>query len=109
MEEDIKKVTNIINTHGICNTFKMVQQIMEENNNITVSNKYVKREVSEDIINQLTENNLQMWVVSEKQSFKRIADRLGCHPDIVSNAAKKYNIKSHYTAQIRNIISSRRR
>ena len=108
MEEDINKISSIIKTHGILNTLKMLQQILEDKNDIKVTNKYIKREVSQTILEQLTENNLRMWVVDEKQSFKRIADRLGCHPDIVSNAAKKYDIKSHYTQQIRNIISNRR-
>ena len=108
MEDDIEKLRSVIKTYGVFDTFNMLKSLLEEKNNISESNKYIKREVSQEIIDSLTENNLRMWVIDEKQSFRRIADRLGCHPDIVSNYAKKYGIKSHYTPQLCALISNRR-
>lgn len=107
MEEDIKKMSEVLKTHGIIDTLKMIKNVIEDN--VERNDIYVKREISQEITNQLTESNLRMWVVDEKQSFKRIAERLGCHPDVVGAAAKKYGIKSHYTSKICMIINNRRR
>ncbi len=105
MEEDIKKIHDILKQHGILNTLQMLKEILD--NNVTKNDTYIKKEIPEEVTNALTESNLRMWVVDEKQSFKRIAERLGCNPEVVSAAAKKYGIKSHYTAQMRMIVNNR--
>ena len=53
MEDDIEKLRSVIKTHGIFDTLNMLKSLLEEKNNVSESNKYIKREVSHEIIDSL--------------------------------------------------------